>query len=363
MTATGPRDRVARRWGSVHAWSPPISSGTTPGLDDGRDRRLDRGVAAFRVARDDGDVAVVDARQDVERADVEVGVVRPEHHARRADGVGTEPPADAVGHPGVEGDADDREVDVLERPDVRQPGKGRRAREPRALQRVFGDVPRHAGECRRPARRRRRVRSRAPCPRPRRPSPTARPRPLGPRDEPAVEADPAGVPPGDHEQRTQDDQRRVLSEDPREHEVPVEEHAAEGGDPGQQPDQQPEAHGELTERHQRREQAGVRLDEVLEEPHVPARRALVRDGASDQPLDRRAVAEQPLAARDLAPARRDEDVRHVEADHEPQPGGGRAREQEPGPARLPELVRRHRWMDQAVQHGGLPRIVPSTSEC
>ena len=30
MTATGPRDRVARRWGSVHAWSPPISSGTTP---------------------------------------------------------------------------------------------------------------------------------------------------------------------------------------------------------------------------------------------------------------------------------------------------------------------------------------------
>ena len=30
MTATGPRERVARRWGSVQAWSPPTSSGTTP---------------------------------------------------------------------------------------------------------------------------------------------------------------------------------------------------------------------------------------------------------------------------------------------------------------------------------------------
>jgi hypothetical protein len=30
MTATGPFDRVARRWGNVQAWSPPMSSGMTP---------------------------------------------------------------------------------------------------------------------------------------------------------------------------------------------------------------------------------------------------------------------------------------------------------------------------------------------
>ena len=30
MTATGPRERVARRCGSVQAWSPPMSTGTTP---------------------------------------------------------------------------------------------------------------------------------------------------------------------------------------------------------------------------------------------------------------------------------------------------------------------------------------------
>ena len=171
------------------------------GLDDRRDRRLDRGVAALGVARDDGDVAVVDARQDVERADVEVGVVRPEHHARRADGVRPEPAADAVGHAGVERDADDREVDVLERPDVRQPGKGRRAREPRALQRVFGDVPRHAASVgvRPGAVRTGQVAGAVPPPSAAVALGSTR-RPLGPRDEPAVEADPAGIPPGDHEQ-------------------------------------------------------------------------------------------------------------------------------------------------------------------
>ena len=133
MTATGPRDRVARRCGSVQAWSPPISSGTTPASTIGRDRRLDRAVAALGVARHDRDVAVVDARQDLERVDVEVGVVRPEHDAGRPDGVRAEPAADPVRHAGVERDADDRQVHVLERPDVGQPGEGRRPGEARRL--------------------------------------------------------------------------------------------------------------------------------------------------------------------------------------------------------------------------------------
>ena len=279
MTATGPaRPRgaqVGERAGVVAA----DQQRDDAGLDDRRDRRLDRRVAAFRVARDDRDVAVVDARQDVERADVEVGVVRPEHHARRAHGVGTEPAADAVGHAGVEGDADDREVDVLERPDVRQPGKGRRAREPRALQRVFGDVPRQCRECRRPAAwrgpRRARARLPAPCPRPRPPSASGsnivrcvhgmnqRSRPIQPAFRQATTSSSPRI-----------DERRVRSRGPREDEVRVQEHAAEGGDAGQQPDQQPEADGELAQGDERREQARVGLDDVLEEPDVPARGAV-----------------------------------------------------------------------------------------
>ena len=47
--------------------------------------------------------------------------------------VRAEPPAGAVGDAGVERDADDGEVDVLERPDVRQSRERRRPREPRAL--------------------------------------------------------------------------------------------------------------------------------------------------------------------------------------------------------------------------------------
>ena len=43
--------------------------------------------------------------------------------------------------------------------------------------------------------------------------------------------------------------------DPGEDEVRVHEHAAEGRDPGQQPDQQAEAHGELAQGDERREQA------------------------------------------------------------------------------------------------------------
>ena len=45
-------------------------------LDDRGDGLLDRLVAALDVARHDRDVAVVDARQDVERLHVEIGVVR-----------------------------------------------------------------------------------------------------------------------------------------------------------------------------------------------------------------------------------------------------------------------------------------------
>ena len=37
-------------------------------------------------------------------------------------------------------------------------------------------------------------------------------------------------------------------------------------------------------------------------------------------------------------------------------------EQEPRPPRLPELVRRHRRMDQAVQHVGLPVSFALTAE-
>ena len=174
MTATGPRERVARRCGSVQAWSPPMRSGTTPASTIGATASSIGCVAALRVARDDRDVAVVDAGQDLERRDVQVRVVRPEHDARRADGVRAEAAADPVGDAGVERDADDRDVDVLERPHVRQPGEGRGAGEARALQRVLGDVARHAASlggagaakvsgCRRQS------------PRPRRPSPSVRP--------------------------------------------------------------------------------------------------------------------------------------------------------------------------------------------
>ena len=151
MTATGPRERVARRCGSVQAWSPPISSGTTPGLDDRGDRALDRLVAPLDVAGHDRDVAVVDAREDVERLDVEVRVVGAQHHARGAHPVRTEPAAGAVGDAGIERDADDRQVDLLERPHVRQPGERRRPGEPRALERVLRDVARRTGARRAPS--------------------------------------------------------------------------------------------------------------------------------------------------------------------------------------------------------------------
>ena len=91
-------------------------------LDDRRHGRLDRGEAALGVARDDRDVAVVDAGQHVEGLHVEVGVVRPEHDARGSDGVRPEAAADAVGDASVERHADDRDVDLLE-------SSGRRAAE------------------------------------------------------------------------------------------------------------------------------------------------------------------------------------------------------------------------------------------
>src|SRR5205814_1622623 len=54
-----------------------------------------------------------------------------------------EPAADAVCHTGVERDADDRHVDVVERADEGQSGKCRRSGEPRALERVLGNVAGH----------------------------------------------------------------------------------------------------------------------------------------------------------------------------------------------------------------------------
>ena len=114
-------------------------------LDDRADRLLDRLVAPRDVAGHDRDVAVVDARQDIEGLHVEVGVVRPEHHARRADRVRAEAPANAIGHAGVERHADDRQVDILERPDVGQPGEGGRPGEPRALERILREVARCPG--------------------------------------------------------------------------------------------------------------------------------------------------------------------------------------------------------------------------
>ena len=120
-------------------------------LDDRRDGLLDRGVRPLREAGHDRDVAEVDARQDLERLHVEVRVVRPEHDRRLADGVRPEPAADPVRHPGVERHPDEGDVDVLERPDVRQPGEGRRAGEPRGLERVLGDVAGHGQSLRTPA--------------------------------------------------------------------------------------------------------------------------------------------------------------------------------------------------------------------
>src|SRR6185503_7166989 len=119
-------------------------------LDDGRHRRLDGLVAPLDVAGHDGHIAVVDARQDVEWLHVEVGVVRPQHHARGAHSVRAEPAAGAIGDAGVEGHADDREVDVLDRSDVRQPGEGRRPGEARALERVLRDVAGRSGARRAP---------------------------------------------------------------------------------------------------------------------------------------------------------------------------------------------------------------------
>ena len=80
----------------------------------------------------------------------------------------------------------------------------------------------------------------------------------------------------------------------------------------------------------------------------------------DHALDGRAVAEQPLAARDLAPAGGQEDVRHVQPDDEPQPRGRRGREQEARPARLLELVRGPGRMQELLDHG-LPPLRPQVS--
>src|SRR4051794_23235704 len=63
---------------------------------------------------------------------------------------------------------------------------------------------------------------------------------MRPGDEPAVEADPARVPPRHAEQRPGDDERGVLADGAGEDEVPAEEDAAERRDPGQQPDEQPD---------------------------------------------------------------------------------------------------------------------------
>jgi hypothetical protein len=120
-----------------------------PAGHDRLDGRLDRGVAPFSVAGHDRDVAVVDARQDVEGLDGEVRVVRPEHHRGGPDRVRAEATPDPVGDARVERHADDRDVDLVERPDVRQPGERGRASEPRARHRVLGDVARHRQSLRR----------------------------------------------------------------------------------------------------------------------------------------------------------------------------------------------------------------------
>ena len=85
------------------------------------------------------------------------------------------------------------------------------------------------------------------------------------------------------------------------------------------------------------------------QPGVPSARHRARDEA----LDRRAVTEQPLAARHLAPTRGEEHRGDVQAHDQPQPGGRRAREQEPRPARLLELFGR-----RAVEGSGGPTCRP-----
>ena len=113
------------------------------GLGERPDVVLDRLVAALGEARDDRDVAAVDAGQMLERLDVERRVVGAQEQRGRADGVRPEPPADPEGDAGVERDPDDRDVHVLERVHQRQPRERGDAHEAGRQAGIGGLVARH----------------------------------------------------------------------------------------------------------------------------------------------------------------------------------------------------------------------------
>jgi hypothetical protein len=74
-----------------------------------------------RVARRDGQVAVVDDRERFDDVDVEHRVVRAQERRGGADRLGPEAGAGAVARRGVERDPDGSSVDAVQLGDVRQP--------------------------------------------------------------------------------------------------------------------------------------------------------------------------------------------------------------------------------------------------
>lgn len=95
-----------------------------------------------------------------------------------------------------------------------------------------------------------------------------------------------------------------------EHEVAVQEHDPEARDAREQADEEGDPKGHLTERDKRREQAGIGLNDILEEPDIPAWRVfagdLVRRGRRWRPADPENRSPRPwsLGGWDLATTRR-----------------------------------------------------------
>ena len=128
--------------------------------------------------------------------------------------------------------------------------------------------------------------------------------------------------------------------------------AAECGDARQQLNEQRESDRRIPERDQGREEAGIRLDDVLEEPEgtspaCPSSGFALGDEAlgSGEPSPN---SHLPLVILPQLAGR--EDRRDVDPDDEPEPRSHRPGEQEAGPTGLPEMVRSHGRIEQPIEH-------------
>src|SRR5215218_250888 len=163
------------------------------------------------------------------------------------------------------------------------------------------------------------------------------------RQNPPIEAPVARHPPGHHEQDRKDEHQRVRSRRPREDEARVHERAEEGRDAGEEAHYKAQAHQDLTERHQIREQRGVRDDHVLQETRVPSRNlrelpAGLLQRALSEALDGSACPfAYPAAFHDLSYAFRQPQGAQVHPDHQPHRGHPGVGEQKAGYVRFGDL--------------------------